>query len=446
MPKIADLILRFSPFGDTKGDLGLNTRPVAPDSLKGVNVTRNGQSIAESPLSGFEGGYQRTLRSSREENDSNSVVYSCIRIISSTLLEPPLRVWDGERAIENHPLELLYRCPNPQISGARMWPFVVASMMLEGNAYLRIMKATNAGEPRVLMPLAPWTVTAKTSEDHQVLKWYAVNSKGRKEELEPEEVIHIPFGMDPEQPWRGEAPVRAALLEVMTDNEATRYTNSVLRNGFGAGVVAMPVDENSEIDEEDAVALKAKWAAEVGGAGRGGLLVSGLRMKVETLGFSPEQLALNMIQRVPEQRICMVFGVPSILAGTGAGLERSTYSNFETAMNAFLQFTMVPLWKHMSSEIDAKVLSLYASPKPYEARYDLKKVKGLQEEEDALHSRVGADYRNGLITRAEGRDALGYPAAPGDDVYSTSAAGVAATADAKVKGRNQRWRFEDDRP
>ena len=55
-------------------------------------------------------------------------------------------------------------------------------------------------------------------------------------------------------------------------------------------------------------------------AGRGKPHVSTAPIRIEQFGFSPEQMSLKDLRRLPEERISALLGIPAIVAGLGAGL------------------------------------------------------------------------------------------------------------------------------
>jgi hypothetical protein len=117
------------------------------------------------------------------------------------------------------------------------------------------------------------------------------------------------------------------LREVFTDNEAADFTATLLRN--------MGVPACSSARRRGAVSTrrtrrrrrKATSETKFHGDRRGEPIVMTGATKVEQFGFSPEQLLLRELRRIPEERITAVLGIPAIVAGLGAGLARSTFTN-----------------------------------------------------------------------------------------------------------------------
>ena len=73
------------------------------------------------------------------------------------------------------------------------------------------------------------------------------------------------------------------------------------------------------------------------GANAGGVVFPSVPLDVQTLGFSPEQMSLEQMPKLPEERITAVLGIPAITVGVGAGLDQATYANFREAREAAVE-------------------------------------------------------------------------------------------------------------
>ena len=148
------------------------------------------------------------------------------------------------------------------------------------------------------------------------------------------------------------------------------------------------------------------------------LVLSG-QMEVTKMAFSPTELDIGTLRRVPEERISAVLGVPAILAGLGAGLDRATYSNAKELREFFTENKLIPLWKQVSEELTQQVLL-----RDYEvneditfAEYNFSEVRALQQDMDAMYNRVNIGVQGGWITIAEAREIVGLPVDESQDVY-----------------------------
>ena len=94
-----------------------------------------------------------------------------------------------------------------------------------------------------------------------------------------------------------------------------------------------------------------------GGQNRGAPMVLSGAMNVEIVAFSPDQMKLAELRRIPEERVSAVLGVPAVLAGLGAGLDSATYSNTKELREFFTESKMVPLWSMVAQELTHQLLN-----------------------------------------------------------------------------------------
>jgi len=148
-----------------------------------------------------------------------------------------------------------------------------------------------------------------------------------------------------------------------------------------------------------------EWAEEV-------IFLSG-EAKYQRIGFNFEEMAFDSQDARNETRILGPFGVPPILVGSRIGLERSTYSNYETARQAFWEDTMVP--ETMLFQVDYQYF-LQGAGGEFVA-FDYSKVPALQEIADERHKLHLEDYKAAAIMKNEYRKLIGFDPVPGGDVF-----------------------------
>ena len=118
----------------------------------------------------------------------------------------------------------------------------------------------------------------------------------------------------------------AYLREIYGDESAGQMATALLANSGVPSVLITPKDDYG-LTETEAEQISRTYQQKVGGKNKGKPLILSGSMNVEKLAFSPKDLDIGALRRVPEERISAVLGVPAILAGLGAGLDRATYNN-----------------------------------------------------------------------------------------------------------------------
>ena len=166
---------------------------------------------------------------------------------------------DGRKwkPLDEHPLEDLLATPNPFYDGDTLTKALLLSWLLDGNAYL--IKARNRLRGVVQLWYVPhwliepvWPRTGGTFISH-----YEYNPDGAgKQNVAVDDVVHLRVGLDPRNQRKGLSPIRAALREVLTDEEASSFSAHLLGNmGVPGGVIA-PKDIDVPMNPDDVKELK----------------------------------------------------------------------------------------------------------------------------------------------------------------------------------------------
>lgn len=360
----------------------------------------------------------------------NAVVMACINWVARAFPEAPLRVMnevgeDEPEEVKRHPLTQLVARPNPYYSGLLLWKGTLASLNLDGNAFWLCFQ-TPAGIPAQLWYEPHHTIrpvgVALDSPDiwQEPLSHYEVYRNGRWYRVERENVIHFRDGLDPRNTLKGLSPLASALREIYTDNEAANYTSALMKNMGVPGVVVSPSRTEDSIDDPEnmAAAFKAKFT----GDKRGEPFVAGLPLKVDVLSFTPEAMSLRDLRKIPEERVSALLGVPAIVAGLGAGLDRSTFANMSEAREMAYESNIVPTQRLLAAELDTQLLPQFRRPGTEYVDFDLSQVRVLQDDQNKLYDRLSRAYDSGWLMRSEARSRTNWPVEDADKAYKSGGA------------------------
>lgn len=357
------------------------------------------------------------------DGSGNSAVQACVQWIQRTFPEAPIRVQqragDSELTpMPRHPLALLCERPNPYYSGPLLWMATVADFNLCGNAYWLKQRA---GDGRVVQLW--WTpsylIEPRWDSATEFISYYEYRPGTEPIRLPPSEVVHFRFGLDPKNVRKGLSPLGAALREVFSDDEASNFAASLLRNMGIPGVVISPEGEGQMVDAADAEAVKADFAQKFGGDNRGAPMVMPLPTKISVLSFNPKQMDLRDLRKVPEERISACLGIPAIVAGLGAGLDRSTFANMAEAREMAYESNIIPTQRLLAADIAIQLLPDLGDAETDIVDFDVSGVRVLQEDENDRHNRIRDDFLSGVLSWQEARAALGKDAEPDDDALFT---------------------------
>lgn len=386
----------------------------------------------------------------------NSAVGALIGWVAATMPEAPIvckQAVDGDPdgQVVDHPVVNLLRQPSPHYDWVALLSGLILSDMVDGNAYL-FKERSGSGKVVGLRYIPHFQIVPQFDPSGEAfITHYRLSQDNGQFDLSPADVIHIRNGIDPERPRFGMSPLRAILSEVLTDNEATIYTRSILQN---MGIIGAIISAKGDVDitPDQAVAIRDRWRAQTRGTGRGDPLVLSTPVDVLEFGATPEKMVLDKVRRVPTQRICAAYRIPPAVVSLGES--DPTYSNLEGYTRLAWQACVQPMQRRFASalwhglrwdatgEVDDPALWL---------EFDTSQVAALQRDLNDEARRLEGLYQAGVITRAEARRGAGYDAAPADDVYYTDLILGARALDAKaallqeIKDRVRRNREDYER-
>ena len=352
------------------------------------------------------------------DGTGNSIVAATLGWIARNFPEAPIRIREkddkGEWTTTDDPGALrmveVLRNPNVYFSGILLWMATIVDFWVHGNAFWVKVRGGPGGAITELWWI-PWAlVEPKWPKDgSEYLSHYIYKPDGTKEiRVEIEDAIHFRYGLDPDNIRIGKSPITAVLREVFTDDEAASFTATLLKNLGVPGVIITPDDEEAIIGGTDAEDLKATFKDRFSGDSRGEPMITSAKVKVSVLSFSPQQMDLKALRRIPEERVSAVTGVPAIVAGLGAGLDRSTFANFAEAREAGYEENLIPTQRILASQIDRQLTPEFvADPGAFLTDFDTTEVRVLQEDQNALWTRAADAASKGLITLAAFKQQVG---------------------------------------
>ena len=346
------------------------------------------------------------------DGTGSSTVTAPLFWVVRTFPEAPPALWrkmdtGEEERILTHPLLRLLERPNEFYTGINLWAATVIDYQVNGNAYWAKLR-NGTGAVTALWWIPSWLIAPKDDDlnpkvfvDH-----YLYRPGGREVKIDPLDIVHFRFGLDSNDPRVGLSPLQSVLREVFTDDEAAQFTASLLRNMGVPGLIVSP--KNGSISPEAAAEAKSFLVNQFTGDRRGDPLVQTGPTEIQQFGFSPEQLLLRELRRIPEERVTAVMGIPAIVAGLGAGLDRSTFTNMGEAREAAYEAGIIPMQRNLGEDVRFQLLRDFGTD-PYMHRFgfDLAKVRVLQEDLTRQAQRHDVMIRGGWERVDEGRRAMG---------------------------------------
>lgn len=332
--------------------------------------------------------------------------------------DPGEKSWT--RADDNVVMDLIAR-PNPFFTDELMWMATAVEWVTCGNAFW--VKVRNGlGLPAQLWYVPSRSITPIAHPTEFISHYEYRPGNGQVIELPVADVIHFRLGVDPLNPVMGISPLASLLREVFTDDEAANFTASLLANlGIPGAIIAPTSLGGSAMDLEiDGQAIKEEYIERFSGDHRGEPMVLTAPVDVRILSWSPQQLDLKALRRIPEERIAAVLGIPAMVLGYGAGLDRNTYANYAEGRTAAYENQIIPTARLWAETLRHSLLAEVTDWRVRRLRWDYSGVRALAEDQSALYTRASMAVEKGWATVFEAREMVGMPADDSHRIYLRS--------------------------
>ena len=354
----------------------------------------------------------------------NPIVYKCVNEISNGVAAVPFKLMRGEQPIEDHPLLDLLKRPNPTHSGSEYFQKVVSYLLLSGNTY-QLRVGSDSQPPNELFTLRPDRIRIKTDKhrfmpiayeyciDGQVKAVYPIDQITGQSEVKQTKLFN------PVDDYMGQSPIMPSASDIDQHNLSAKHNTHLLVNGArpsGAvvykprdevGAMTMLTDSQREQLRND---LQQRFTG-TNGAGKTMILEGDFDYK--EMGLSPKDMDFATMRNMSAQDIALVFGVPAQLIGIG---NSQTYNNMAEARLALYEETIIPLLRHLESDLNEWLVPLYGDD--LTLSYNIDGIPAITERRRMVTDNILRAVNEGVLTRNEARERLGLePISGGDEVY-----------------------------
>ena len=382
----------------------------------------------ESPMVMYQSGYNVKERSydykkiAKEGYQENAIVFRCVNEIAHGASAVELCVYQGDVKLDQHPLIDLLERPNPQFAGNEYFQALYSFLLLSGNSYA--LYSLVGGQPRELYLLRPDRMKIVPSKTHipSAFEYHVDGRLANRYDVDSEtgqsEVKHFKM-WNPLDDYYGLSPIQAASADIDQHNHAARHNLGLLMNGArpSGAVVFKPKDEtgmNLQLSESQRQQLMTDLNMRFSGANNAGrpMLLEG-DFDWKEMGFSPKDMDFLELKNMSARDIALCFGVPSQLVGVP---DSQTYNNVSEARLALYEDTIIPLIRRVESDLNEWLAPRFGDN--ISIRYDIDSIPAMAERRKKTYENVVQAVREGIISRNEARERLGYePIEGGDDVY-----------------------------
>jgi len=357
----------------------------------------------------------------------NAIVYRCINEISNNASRVKINLFRGDQELDNHPLlDLLYN-PSPTMSQVEWFQALYSYLLISGNNYILSVGGDNT-PPTELYNLRPdrmkirsGTRAMPVAYDY-MLKGQIVESYDVDQATGASKVKHIKL-FNPLDDYYGMSPMQASSVDIDQHNLANKHNVNLLQNGArpSGAVIFNPKDETggnvqlSDVQRNQLMNDVNQRFSGTGNAGKPMLLEGDFEWK--EMGLSPKDMDFIQLKNMSAKDIALVYGVPSQLIGIP---DSQTYSNFAEAKLALYNETIIPLLDRIQGDLNEWLVPMF-NEQGLELRYDIDSIPAMAEQRKRVFESVSAGVKEGILTRNEAREQLGYEPIEGADSLLVSA-------------------------
>lgn len=357
-----------------------------------------------------------------EGYQQNAIVFRCVNEIANGAASIPFKVYQGDIELERHPLISLLKRPNPTQAGIEYFQALYSFLLLSGNSYALASAVGSA--PTELYLLRPDRVEIEPSNTSVPKSYqYKLNNQVvAKYEADPvsgqSEVKHFKM-WNPLDDYLGLSPLMAAAVDLDVHNMIAKHNVGLLNNGArpSGAIVFKPkgeMGERLELTDGQRKQISDDLTQRFTGnknAGRPMLLEGDFDWK--EMGMSPKDMDFMQQKHMAAKDIALCFGVPSQLIGIP---DSQTYANVQEARLALYEETILPLAQRVESDLNEWLAPSFGDD--ISIKYDIDRIPAMTERRRRVYENVVAAVREGIISRNEARERLGYePIIGGNEVF-----------------------------
>lgn len=400
-------------------------------ALKAFSYSTTGSQAQYGIDAFFLPGSHMDYQSEAGELIKNSIIASSVGWAVRTFPESELYIKNKNKLNEwestyDHELLDLLASPHPDIDTNLLWSTTLASYMLNGNAYWLKIRS-NSGKVVQLFPITFDEIEPRWKADgSEWLSAYTYLVDGKEYLIPKEDVVPFIFPIrDPENKRKGFSPIRSLLREIATDNLAANFTAALVRNFGQPSCNISPKNPGDSLSPDEAKMLLKIWNQKTSGEHVGDPFIATKPIDITPSGFNLEELMIDKIRQIPEERISSAFGIPAVVIGLGAGLSRSTYANMEEASREAYEQFIIPTQRAFCRAVNNYLLPEFGNNKTEKLAFDNSEVQSLQEDEGLKVDRAIKLFVNNVVKRSRAKEIVGEKADSNDEVYFVDVQGGA---------------------
>lgn len=339
-----------------------------------------------------------------------AAVYACVALIAGAVATLPLPIYErtetGRKEIDHDYFWLLNESPNPDMSAAAFWEYMVEGLLFHGDAFAEIIRPSPSSNRMIgLRALHPLRVQPfRRANDGQL--FYNINPDSRCDPqssipyvLDPADILHITGpGFNG---LRSVSPITyAARQAIGTSMAAEEFSGKFFSTGARPDIV---LEAPGKVDPEQVALLRSTWTSRYGGVegASSGPVVLSNGLKMSQFSLSAEDSQLIATRQFQLEEIARIFGVPPHMIGH-TDKNTSWGAGVENMGRGFVKFALRRHLNKIEQELNRKLWPVRAR---YFTKFNVSDLErgDLKSENEALRIALGRAGEPGWMSQDEVR-------------------------------------------
>lgn len=337
-----------------------------------------------------------------------SAVYRCVELISDNVAMLPIRVREDNVVVKNHPLYNVLNNRDNLLNKYNLMKLLIQSVLLRGNGFAYINRNSD-GSVKSLRFVESGDVTIHYDKVKRELYYFIPSISNKK--IEPINVIHLL--KNSYDGINGISVITYADDCLSVSKAAETSAKGYYDSGCNLSGVLSVQGQLNGTQRQDII---QNWKTAYSSNGGGVAVLQG-NMSYTPIQVSAKESQLIEAREYNTKDIARFFGVNPALLGESTG---GAYANLQDLQQAFVLHTLMPYIVMVEQEFSRKLL------KGTEQNFhiDLNENFLLRADKSATANYYTAMVNNGLITRNEARNEIGYSEVEGGDTLTIAFSNV----------------------
>lgn len=342
--------------------------------------------------------------------EGSEAIFGAVTLLSNTIASMHLRLMQGYREAEDHPLaRLIGYQPNPRQDPFMFWQTIETCRDVYGNCYA--FKVPGAGGETVALDILDPQQVHPLRDAASGDIWYQITPReGGTLYVSGREMIHCRHVGAGD---RGVNPLTVLEDSLAYDDQMKSFSLEQVRGINGAVVLDFPTTMGKEQAQKYIDDFREQYNRSNGSI----ILLSG-GVKSSTINRSPVDAKVLDVDRITANKVARVYNIPPSLLGDYSS---SSYASQEQQQMEYLERTIIPICRMYEAQLNLKLLTWEQRRQGYRFSFD---VSDLVVADQASRAQVYQYMiRSGIMTQNEARRrpvhghgaVHGAAAAPGRD-------------------------------